>query len=450
VAAALRRRWRVLAIVAALAVVLLAIVAVALISWVFSSKLLDPDHELGPYGIGVERVEVRDLPAGSGDYRVTFERDETSARPGVYGLDYPGGHAIARQIIARSDEEVTRLVTDVRGDLEEGTKVSFDEKVWEGNPLASRGVPYQEIDFRSELGRMPAWLVEGRGDTWAIFVHGHNATRREGLRVLPTLRRAGLPTLLIAYRNDPGAPRSEDGLLHLGATEWRDLDSAVRHAMRLGARSFVLLGDSMGGAIVSQFIHESPLGSRVRALILDAPVLDWSAVLDLQADERGLPTLLATTTEWAVSLRIGFDWSAFDQVARAHEFDMPILLFHGTEDSTVPISSSDAFARALPCLVTYYRVAGAGHVESWNVGRARYERRVQAFLTLVRPPSRLAAPGAPRSPGTCRGSPGSRRTSCVRLPAACARSHIGRRACRTPGRSRRGGSSATRGPRPPR
>lgn len=213
-------------------------------------------------------------------------------------------------------------------------------------------------------------------------MHGHNAARHEGLRVLPTLRRAGLPTLVIAYRNDPGAPPSKDGLIHLGATEWRDLESAARHAIRDGARSFVLLGDSMGGAIVSQFIHESPLAARVRALVLDAPVLDWSAVLD-QAEERGLPGLLATTTEWAVSARIGLDWSAFDQIARRRDFRMPILLFHGTDDHTVPISSSAAFARALPELVTYHRVAGAGHVESWNVGPARYERRVRAFLARL-------------------------------------------------------------------
>jgi uncharacterized protein len=62
---------------------------------------------------------------------------------------------------------------------------------------------------------------------------------------------------------------------------------------------------------------------------------------------------------------------------------MPILLFHGTDDHTVPISSSAAFARALPELVTYHRVAGAGHVESWNVGPARYERRVRTFLARV-------------------------------------------------------------------
>jgi fermentation-respiration switch protein FrsA (DUF1100 family) len=44
---------------------------------------------------------------------------------------------------------------------------------------------------------------------------------------------------------------------------------------------------------------------------------------------------------------------------------------------------SEAFVRALPERVTYHRVVGAGHVESWNVGPARYERRVRAFLARV-------------------------------------------------------------------
>ena len=70
----------------------------------------------------------------------------------------------------------------------------------------------------------------------------------------------------------------------------------------------------------------------------------------------------------------------FDQIARAEEFTMPILLFHGTEDDLVPASSTEEFARALPDLVTYYSVPRAGHVESWNVGPRLYESRVRRFL----------------------------------------------------------------------
>ena len=372
----LRGRARLIGGLAALVLVTLVLLGVAAISWVFSSKLLDPDHSLGPFGIAVDRVEISDRDAGS----ATFARTEDSARRGLYGVDFEDGHAIAGRVTRRTDEEVTRRIARLRGQLREGTNVAFDEDVWDGNPRTARGIEFEEVNYPSQLGPMPAWRIDGRGRTWAIFVHGHNATRREGLRVLGPLRRLGLPTLLIAYRNDPGALPSRDDLLHLGATEWRDLQSAARYAVDRGARSLVLVGASMGGAIVSRFVHESPLAERVRALVLDAPALDWNAVVDLQADERSLPRFLGTTTEWMVSSRIDFDWDDWDQVARARQFRMPILIFHGTQDQTVPISSSDAFARALPRLVTYYRVPGAGHVESWNVDPRRYDRRVREFL----------------------------------------------------------------------
>ena len=371
---------RVVFVLIAAALLFVSVATVAAVSWVFSSRLLDPDHSTGPFGIEVERVGVTDR---SGARRVTFERSEESARRGVYGLAFEGGRAVVGRVVADPLAEVTREVSSVRGRLDEGTKVAFDPGVWDGDPRSARDIAFEEIEFPSEVGPMPAWRTEGRGATWAIFVHGHNATRREGLRVLGPLHRARLPSLLIAYRNDPGAPPSPDGLLHLGATEWRDLQSAARYAIARGARSLILLGDSMGGAIVSQFMHESGLASRVRALILDAPVLNWKAVIDLQADERGLPRFLASTTEWMVSSRIDFDWDAFDQVARAGDFRVPILLFHGTEDRTVPISSSDEFARALPRLVTYHRVADAGHVESWNVDPRLYDSRVRDFLARV-------------------------------------------------------------------
>jgi uncharacterized protein len=357
--------------------VTVAAIGAAAVGWTFSSALLDVDHAKGPFGTEVERVEVTD--EGDGE-TVAFERNSDSERPGTYGLDFAGGHAIARGVTGGDSDEVLRQVNRVDGELEEGTEVAFDPGVWESDPLEARGIPFEEITYRSELGPMTAWRTGGSSRTWAIFVHGHNATRHTGLRILKPLHDSGLPSLLIAYRNDPDAPPSEDGLLHLGATEWKDLDAAARYALHHGARDLVVIGSSMGGAIVSQFIHESPRAKRVRALIFDAPVLDWKAVMDLGASERGLPDVLATTTEWMVSARIPFDWDAFDQIARADEFRMPILIFHGTDDTTVPISSSEEFAAALPRRVTLYEVPRAGHIEAWNVDPPLFDRRVRRFL----------------------------------------------------------------------
>jgi pimeloyl-ACP methyl ester carboxylesterase len=351
-----------------------ALVVVTGISWVFSNGLLDPEHKAGPFD-----VEVRAVAAD----RVTLERTEESGRDGVFGIDWRDGHAIVGRVLERRSGSVTRELSGVQGRLSRGVRVNVDSNVWESDPQAALGIPFRDVKFRTPLRRMPAWHVPGGRGTWALFVHGRNADRYEGLRDLPSLRRARLPTLLITYRNDVGAQPAPDGLIHLGNTEWRDLESAAAFALSRGARNFVLIGDSMGGAIVTQFIQRSRLGRRVRGLVLDSPVLDWGAVLDLQARERGLPGFITRTTEWTVKARIGIDWSRFDQVRRAHRFQVPILLFHGTEDRTVPVETSDRFARRLPRLVEYVRVPRAGHVQSWNVDRQRYEAKLTRFLQRV-------------------------------------------------------------------
>ena len=65
-----------------------------------------------------------------------------------------------------------------------------------------------------------------------------------------------------------------------------------------------------------------------------------------------------------IGARIDADWSGLDALRHTGDFHLPILLFHRTDDETVPIATNNAFAKALPGWVTYYRVPHAGHVES--------------------------------------------------------------------------------------
>jgi pimeloyl-ACP methyl ester carboxylesterase len=355
----------------ALLVVPAALVAV---SWYFSSAVLVPDHSARPADATVVAVSPG---------QVVLSRSADSLRPGVYGLDWHAGHAIVENVVRSDAHTVTRQLRAVSGHLAPGMKVALDPSVYAGNPSQALGMRFSSVPVPDELGPMPAWLIRGRTHTWAIVVHGINGDRENNLRIAPALHRAGLPVLLITYRGDVGAPPSPDALHHMGLTEWRDLEAAARYALAHGAQRLVVIGYSMGGAIVAQFMERSPLARRVVGVVLDAPALSWKPILSFNAEEEGFPSFAAIPIEWIIGARIDANWGSLDALKHTGSFQLPILLFHGTEDKTVPISTSDAFAKELPRWVTYYRVPKAGHVESWNVDSTLYGQRLAAFLFRV-------------------------------------------------------------------
>lgn len=363
-----RRRWPIGGGIA----LIVAIAIGGAVSWHFSSAVLVPDHSNWS-----RQTRVEDLPPG----RIVLARNEESERPGVYGLEWPGGHAIAGAIVGEGDDTVIRRLRAVHGYLVPEMDVGIESDIWAGDPRQAFGLPSRDVGVPDELGPMPAWLTPGRRDTWAIVVHGINGTPQTGLRLLPGLHRAGLPTMLIAYREDLGAPASPDGFHHMGLTEWLDLQAAARYALAHGARRLLLAGYSMGGAIVAQFMEKSRLANRVAGLVLDAPVLDWRRVLEFNSTEMGLPGFSVLPVEWVIGARIDADWDSLDALSHPQDFHLPILLFHGEDDKVVPIATSDDFAAELPRWVNYYRLREAGHTQSWNVDPGLYERRLGAFLS---------------------------------------------------------------------
>jgi alpha-beta hydrolase superfamily lysophospholipase len=379
----------------ALAVVLPVAVA-ALLSWHFSSAVVVPDRSGWP-----EDVTVEALRPG----QAVLSRSDDTLRPGVYGLLWQGGHAIVGRVLARDDSTVTRRLRGLRGYLAPGSKVAIDSYVYSGNPREARGLAFSPVRIPGELGPMPAWLIPGRSRVWAIVVHGINSDPQAGLRIAPELHRIGLAQLLITYRDDLGAPPSPDGYHHMGLTEWRDVQAAARFALAHGARRLLLVGYSMGGALVTQFMEKSSLANRVAGLVLDAPVLDWRATLEFNATRMGLPGFLANPVEWAIDVRIDPDWDSVDALRHPEDFHLPILLFHGSDDNVVPISTSEAFAAELPEWVEFHRVPDAGHTESWNVDPARYAARLGDFLESALESQKPSVEGTRTTPKKVRARP---------------------------------------------
>jgi pimeloyl-ACP methyl ester carboxylesterase len=315
--------------------------------------------------------------------RVVLTRTPATARPAVYGLSGAGVHATVGEVTDSAAHTVTReLLATGKGELRTGAFVRLTPQAYTGDPRSALGLDFADVHITGELGLMPAWLLSAPRGTWVIAVHGVGATREQLLPVLPALhRRFRLPVLVPAYRNDPGAPASPDGLAHLGDTEWQDLDAAMRYAVERGAQRLVLYGWSTGAAMALRALHQSPVRERVRGLVLDSPVLDWRSAITAAVRARGLPGVLAPLAVRAAEGRTGLHTGRHAEIARPARFTVPTLLVHGPDDTFAPWTVSRELAELRPETVNLHTVPGAPHTGMWNVDPKQYEETLRRFLT---------------------------------------------------------------------
>ncbi len=367
-----RKRWIFIAIIMLVVVALLAATVILLIdSMRFSDKILSvPDYTTPQYDTPVLAVSAT---------TVTLKRMGDDMHPGVFEIRWPAGQALVGATISSDQNSVTRSILLKTAPLSAGTSVFWTRYAYSGQIRNSLGLPLSTVQVPDPLGPMPAWYVPGKLSTWAILVHGRGASRDETLRAFTPLSQLGFPLLAISYRNDIGVAHSSDSSNHLGDSEWQDLEAAVKYAMAHGAQHLVLYGWSQGGATIEVFMHHSSLASMVQALILDAPTLNWTATFEYQAQLQSVPGFMVYPAEFVTSIRSGINFSDLNQLNQAQP-NIPILLFHGDNDTSTPVSVSDAFAKAHPDLVTYVRLPGVGHTEAWNANPQAYDNEVTTFL----------------------------------------------------------------------
>jgi pimeloyl-ACP methyl ester carboxylesterase len=341
--------------------------------WYFANQVLDARP----------REYLLDVRALDGDL-VTLSRTEDTERDVPYALLWPAGHARLGAVARKDRGTVVRRVAEVtHGTLRAGLRAALSSAVFDGDPLAAHGLDFEEVAVPGELGPLPAWLVPGSSSTWVIAVHGRGGSRAEALRALPTLAASGLPTLVITYRNDEGAPPSRDRRYHLGSAEWRDVAAAIRYAQSQGATDVILYGWSMGGAAAMMTLRRSELASSVRAVILDCPALDWAATLRLNARRRNLPGALTWAAMRLVEQRIGTRLAELNQVRHVGSLRVPTLVFLDGDDVVVDPQPTRLFARLRPDVVRLVETHGGGHTRSWNVDPHRYEAELAGFLRDV-------------------------------------------------------------------
>jgi alpha/beta superfamily hydrolase len=253
-----------------------------------------------------------------------------------------------------------------------------------GTPMEALGLPFQTVAIETPLGPAEAWLVPAAGPVsgQAIYVHGIAGTRENGFRQLSILHEAGWTVLLVTYRNHDGAPPAPDGRYAFGLSEWPDLEAAVAYlAPNPGGPGLLIAAESMGAAVLGQFLAQSPLADRVTAIALDSPAISFSAVTGQLARISGYP--LAGATAWVASRLLpritGLPLDEAEVAAVYEAFPGPLFIAHGSGDRIVPLAPSQALAEARDAPTTTLWT-GADHLGSYAEDPAAYRAALAAFL----------------------------------------------------------------------
>ncbi|MFF4793809.1 MULTISPECIES: alpha/beta hydrolase [unclassified Streptomyces] len=327
------------------------------------------------------RLSVHGTAAG----QISLTRDLASLRPGTYGLAGNGSHAVVGPVLPtaphRPDTVVRRLERVTHGALHRGDKVWLTPNLHVGNPRSALGIEHADVDIPGELGPLPAWFVPGVRETWVIAVHGLGATRELPMNIMGFLHRRHFPVLALAYRGDLGAPRPPDGLNHLGETEWRDLDAAIRYAVRYGAERIVLHGWSTGATMALRAATRSAVRERISGLVLDSPVLNWEVTLRALARARHTPGPLLPLAVRAAQGRTGLYGDRLAAATDPEGLTVPTLIFHGPGDQVAPWQLSRRLAERRPNLIALHTVPNAPHGAMWNADPEGYEEVLRRFLT---------------------------------------------------------------------
>lgn len=341
-------------------------------------------------------VRVTRLQPESGG-TIVWLRGPDADLPGRYSLlfDRGSGHARLGPVLARGRDGAAREALRVdRGELREGA-LGRVTGWWYTDP-EELGYRTERVSYATELGEAEVWLVHpnrARKKRWAIHVHGRGAPPEEALRGVAPLARAGITSLVISYRNDPGAPPGEHGRYGVGIAESRDVDAAIAEAVRRGAERVTLVGWSMGGTACLVAATRGAHRNAVDGLILDSPAVDWSALLRYHAAGRSAPRFVADLGIELLGRGIvragepgGLAIGGLCPAAFAEELQVPVLIHAGEEDTFVPCAGAQELAAAKPELVQLRLQRRGEHVKLWNVDPEPWERVTEQFArALPRP-----------------------------------------------------------------
>lgn len=241
-------------------------------------------------------------------------------------------------------------------------------------------LPYESLSLVAADGvRLAGWRLVPPSPRGVVIVqHGYGTCRADPLQLIALVYGGGYAVVSVDFRGHG----ESGGTCSFGRRErWdvRAMLDAIAADPQLCGLPIGYLGISMGAAIGILTAAEDP---RIRVLVCDSSYAWLGAMVGrYQRMAYHLPAIpfgwvTAAMLAWALRTPL----SALDPVRAIGRVRCPVLILHGEDDVSIPVSQARALYAAAREPKTLWTVPGAGHVAASWQDESGYRQCVLAFL----------------------------------------------------------------------
>jgi alpha-beta hydrolase superfamily lysophospholipase len=212
----------------------------------------------------------------------------------------------------------------------------------------------------------PAKVIKSRRTILYLCGAGGNKSYYNNLARVQAMRQLGFSVLVIDYRGFGSSKGQFPTELQIYQDSQAAWDYLVK-TRQISARTIVIYGESLGGAVALNLAIKNPLA---KAVIVQSSLTTMADVIK-QKDWLRLFPIDAILTE------------RFDSLTKVRSLQIPILFIHGTADDVVPSYMTEQLYKAAPEPKQIFLIQGARHYAIYQPGNNSYLRSIENFMKKI-------------------------------------------------------------------
>ncbi|MDE2299882.1 MAG: alpha/beta fold hydrolase [Burkholderiales bacterium] len=203
-----------------------------------------------------------------------------------------------------------------------------------------------------------------------LYLHGTFRNLYQNLRKVEALRDDGFSVVALEYRGWGGSTP----IIPTEATIYADANLGWAELARRQSDPYkrVIYGHSMGTGVAVELASHRHFGTDYGGLILES---SFPSLPDVARAEGVLGTIAAC-----------FATQKFDSIDKIGKVDAPILMMHGSADTTVPIALGRRLFDAAPKGTRWVVFPGGSHSDLDEVAPQAYREAVRSLIARLHPP----------------------------------------------------------------